>query len=81
MKAFWRGNGVTCFKYFPQQFMEIIFKDRIKQLFPIYDVRQNFLAFFGTNIMSSFLGAGSVSIVMYPFNYLRVRLASDVCGE
>jgi hypothetical protein len=39
------------------------------------------LAFFGTNLLSSLLGGGAVSIGMYPFYYLRIRLASDVCGE
>merc|ERR1712146_238052 len=75
--AFWRGNLTNCIRYFPTQAFNFMFKDKIKRLFPKYGKDQ-----FGmrvlTNVASGGLaGAGSLCIV-YPLDYARTRLASDV---
>merc|ERR1711871_337225 len=75
--AFWRGNLTNCIRYFPTQAFNFAFKDKIKSLFPKYGKDQ-----FGkrvlTNVASGGLaGAGSLCIV-YPLDYARTRLASDV---
>jgi len=76
--AFWRGNFVNILRYFPTQAFNFAFKDTIKSWFPKYSPKTNFWAFFGVNMASGGLaGAGSLTIV-YPLDYARTRLASDV---
>lgn len=76
--AFWRGNTVNVIRYFPTQAFNFAFKDTIKALFPKYNPKTEFWSFFATNIASGGLaGAGSLTIV-YPLDYARTRLASDV---
>jgi len=76
--AFWRGNGVNVIRYFPTQAFNFAFKDTIKGLFPKYNPKQDFWKFFGVNMASGGLaGAGSLCFV-YPLDYARTRLASDV---
>lgn len=78
LKAFWRGNLVNVIRYFPTQAFNFAFKDTIKAMFPKYKAKDNFLMFFLVNMASGGLaGAGSLCIV-YPLDYARTRLASDV---
>merc|ERR1711967_15029 len=52
--------------------------DTIKALFPKYNPKTEFWSFFTANVASGGLaGAGSLTIV-YPLDYARTRLASDV---
>merc|ERR1719421_61217 len=76
--AFWRGNFVNILRYFPTQAFNFAFKDTIKAMFPKYSPKKDFWAFFAVNMASGGLaGAGSLTIV-YPLDYARTRLASDV---
>jgi len=76
--AFWRGNFTNCIRYFPTQAFNLAFKDSIKKMFPKYSPKDNFGLFFLVNLVSGGLAAaGSLSIV-YPLDYARTRLASDV---
>jgi len=76
--AFWRGNFTNVIRYFPTQAFNFAFKDTIKTFFPKYDKNKEFGMFFLTNMASGGLaGAGSLCIV-YPLDYARTRLASDV---
>eukprot|EP01039_Chlorochromonas_danica_P010018 gene10018-11078_t len=76
--AFWRGNFTNVIRYFPTQAFNFAFKDQIKALFPKYSPKTEFGWFFLTNMASGGLaGAGSLCIV-YPLDYARTRLASDV---
>merc|ERR1740138_1592304 len=78
--AFWRGNLTNVLRYFPTQAFNFAFKDSIKKLFPKYSAKKQFGMFFLTNMASGGLaGAGSLCIV-YPLDYARTRLASDVGG-
>merc|ERR1711939_669540 len=78
--AFWRGNFVNILRYFPTQAFNFAFKDTIKAMFPKYSPKKDFWAFFAVNMASGGLaGAGSLTIV-YPLDYARTRLASDVGG-
>mmetsp|Transcript_104230 Transcript_104230/g.145207 ORF Transcript_104230/g.145207 Transcript_104230/m.145207 type:complete len:299 (-) Transcript_104230:197-1093(-) len=78
IKAFWRGNLTNIIRYFPTQAFNFAFKDSIKALFPKADKRTEFGKFFAINMASGGLaGAGSLMIV-YPLDYARTRLASDV---
>ena len=76
--AFWRGNFVNVIRYFPTQAFNFAFKDVIKVMFPKFDKKTDFAKFFMVNMASGGLaGAGSLCIV-YPLDYARTRLASDV---
>eukprot|EP00808_Paulinella_micropora_P018801 g38364.t1 len=76
--AFWRGNLTNIIRYFPTQAFNLAFKDSIKAAFPKFDKKKEKLKSFGVNIASGGLaGAGSLLIV-YPLDYARTRLASDV---
>jgi len=76
--AFWRGNFTNIIRYFPTQAFNFAFKDAIKKLFPRYDPKTQFGMFFLVQMASGGLaGAGSLCIV-YPLDYARTRLASDV---
>jgi len=78
MKAFWRGNLTNIIRYFPTQAFNFAFKDGIKAMFPRADKHTEFVKFFLINMASGGLaGAGSLMIV-YPLDYARTRLASDV---
>jgi solute carrier family 25 (adenine nucleotide translocator) protein 4/5/6/31 len=78
IKAFWRGNMTNIIRYFPTQAFNFAFKDSIKVLFPPVDKHTEFAKFFMINMASGGIaGAGSLMIV-YPLDYARTRLASDV---
>jgi len=78
VKAFWRGNFTNIIRYFPTQAFNFAFKDGIKAMFPKADKKTEFAKFFAINMASGGLaGAGSLMIV-YPLDYARTRLASDV---
>lgn len=78
IKAFWRGNLTNIIRYFPTQAFNFAFKDTIKGWFPKVDKNREFGKFFMINMASGGLaGAGSLLIV-YPLDYARTRLASDV---
>ena len=65
-------------RYFPTQAFNFAFKDTIKAWFPKYSAKTDFGMFFLVNMASGGLaGAGSLCIV-YPLDYARTRLASDV---
>jgi len=76
--AFWRGNFTNVIRYFPTQAFNFAFKDFFKSLFPNYSSKTELLKFVLVQIASgSLAGAGSLCIV-YPLDYARTRLASDV---
>jgi len=76
--AFWRGNMTNIIRYFPTQAFNFAFKDTFKNLFPRYSPDTDFGKFFLANMASGGMaGAGSLCIV-YPLDYARTRLASDV---
>jgi len=76
--AFWRGNFTNILRYFPTQAFNFAFKDTFKTMFPKVDPNKEFGKFFLINMASGGLaGAGSLCVV-YPLDYARTRLASDV---
>jgi len=80
MGAFWRGNFTNCIRYFPTQAFNLSFKDSIKKLFPKKNPKTEFGAFFAVNMVSGGLAAAGSLCIVYPLDYARTRLASDVGG-
>lgn len=76
--AFWRGNFTNVIRYFPTQALNFAFKDALKTVFPKYSPHQEFWKCLAVNTLSGAMaGAGSLAFV-YPLDYARTRLASDV---
>jgi len=77
--AFWRGNFVNVLRYFPTQAFNFAFKDSIKGIIVGTTGKpKSFAGKLGVNVAAGGLaGAGSLCIV-YPLDYARTRLASDV---
>jgi solute carrier family 25 (adenine nucleotide translocator) protein 4/5/6/31 len=76
--AFWRGNFTNCLRYFPTQAFNLAFKDSIKAMFPKYSPKTEFWPFFGANLASGGLAGAASLCIVYPLDYARTRLASDV---
>jgi len=81
VQAFWRGNLANVIRYFPTQAFNFAFKDFFKAISPVYNSKTDFWKFFAVNVASGgAAGAGSLCIV-YPLDFARTRLASDVGKE
>jgi len=78
MRRFWDGNFTNCLRYFPTQAFNLAFKDSFKKMFPKYDPKTEFFQFFGANLVSGGLAAAGSLTIVYPLDYARTRLASDV---
>merc|ERR1712032_1598075 len=78
MKRFWDGNFTNCIRYFPTQAFNLSFKDMFKKMFPKYNPKTEFAQFFGANLVSGGLAAAGGLTIVYPLDYARTRLASDV---
>merc|ERR1719183_997849 len=76
--AFWRGNFTNCIRYFPTQAFNLAFKDSIKKMFPKYSPKTEFGKFFMVNLASGGMAAAGSLTIVYPLDYARTRLASDV---
>lgn len=79
--SLWRGNMANVIRYFPTQAFNFAFKDFFKGLFPRYDQKAEFWKFFGANVMSGGLAGASSLMIVYPLDFARTRLASDVRSE
>merc|ERR1711868_334095 len=78
MRRFWDGNFTNCIRYFPTQAFNLSFKDTFKKMFPKYNPKTEFAQFFGANLVSGGLAAAGSMCIVYPLDYARTRLASDV---
>merc|ERR1712160_84841 len=77
-KRFWDGNMTNCIRYFPTQAFNLAFKDTFKKMFPKYNPQTEFAQFFGANLVSGGMAAAGSMTIVYPLDYSRTRLASDV---
>jgi len=77
-RRFWDGNFTNCIRYFPTQAFNLAFKDTFKKMFPKYDPKTEFPKFFGANLVSGGMAAAGSLTIVYPLDYARTRLASDV---
>jgi solute carrier family 25 (adenine nucleotide translocator) protein 4/5/6/31 len=77
-KAFWRGNMTNIIRYFPTQAFNFAFKETFKKPFPKYNPKTDFGKFFLVNMASGGLAGAASLCIVYPLDYARTRLASDV---
>jgi solute carrier family 25 (adenine nucleotide translocator) protein 4/5/6/31 len=78
MAAFWRGNGVNIIRYFPTQAFNLAFKDSIKSMFPRYNKNTETAKFALIQVLSGGMAGAAALTIVYPLDYARTRLASDV---
>jgi len=78
ISAFWRGNFTNCIRYFPTQAFNLAFKDTFKSMFPKYSPKTDFWMFFASNLASGGAAGACSLCFVYPLDYARTRLASDV---
>ncbi|UKJ90167.1 putative ADP/ATP transporter [Theileria orientalis] len=76
--SLWRGNLANVIRYFPTQAFNFAFKDYFKRMFPKYNQKTEFWKFFGANLASGGLAGASSLLIVYPLDFARTRLASDV---
>jgi len=77
-RRFWDGNFTNCIRYFPTQAFNLAFKDTFKAMFPKYNPKTEFSSFFLANLVSGGMAAAGSLTIVYPLDYARTRLASDV---
>jgi solute carrier family 25 (adenine nucleotide translocator) protein 4/5/6/31 len=76
--SFWRGNMANVIRYFPTQALNFACKDFYKTIFNPYNPKKEPFKFFMGN-MASGGAAGATSLMfVYPLDFARTRLASDV---
>ncbi|CAG9466505.1 unnamed protein product [Pedinophyceae sp. YPF-701] len=78
VSSFWRGNTANIIRYFPTQAFNFAFKDTFKAMFPKYDPKTEFWKFFGANMASGGAAGASSLLLVYPLDFARTRLGSDV---
>ena len=78
LTSFWRGNVANCVRYFPTQAFNFAFKDTFRTLFPKYNQTTDFWKFFAVNLASGGLAGASSLCIVYPLDFARTRLATDV---
>lgn len=76
--SLWRGNLANCIRYFPTQAFNFAFKDTFKSLFPTYNQSSEFWKFFAVNLASGGLAGASSLCIVYPLDFARTRLATDL---
>jgi len=78
LAAFWRGNTVNIIRYFPTQAFNLAFKDTIKASFPRFNKNTEFASFAAVQVASGGMAGAAALTIVYPLDYARTRLASDV---
>lgn len=73
-----RGNLANVVRYFPTQAFNFAFKDTFKAIFPRYNPQTEFWSFFATNLASGGLAGAASLLIVYPLDFARTRLATDV---
>ncbi|KAF7458252.1 putative ADP/ATP transporter [Cryptosporidium felis] len=76
--SLWRGNTTNVIRYFPTQAFGFAFKDLIRNIMPRYDKEREFWKFFGVNMLSGGLAGAASSGIVYPLDFARTRLATDI---
>ncbi|XP_071957715.1 ADP,ATP carrier protein-like [Antedon mediterranea] len=77
--SLWRGNLTNVIRYFPTQALNFAFKDKYKQIFlGGVDKNKQFFKFFLGNLASGGAAGGTSLVFVYPLDFARTRLATDV---
>lgn len=78
VSSLWRGNVANCVRYVPTAACNLMFKDTIKRIFPVYNKNTNFGMFAVTQIASGAFAGGITNTLVYPLIYVRTALGADI---
>lgn len=78
MTSLWRGNVANCVRYIPTAACNLMFKDTIKRIFPVYNKNTHFGMFALTQIASGAFAGGITNTLVYPLIYVRTALGADI---
>eukprot|EP01104_Vermistella_antarctica_P009318 TRINITY_DN2384_c0_g1_i1.p1 TRINITY_DN2384_c0_g1~~TRINITY_DN2384_c0_g1_i1.p1 ORF type:complete len:425 (+),score=112.18 TRINITY_DN2384_c0_g1_i1:447-1721(+) len=82
--SFWRGNTVNITRYFGTQALNFGFNERYRFYLRKWfgngkcDPEKKFGRFFATNLLAGGAAGFTTLCLVYPFDYIRTRLAADV---
>lgn len=76
--SFWRGNMANIYRYFPATAFSFATKDWFKRTFCGYDPEKEYRLFVMGNILSGGFAGAATTLVTYPLDFARTRLATDV---
>lgn len=76
--SFWRGNFANVMRYFPTQAMSFTIKDFVKRSIGTVDPNINFKNFLLINIFAGGAAGGITTALMYPMDFIRTRMATDI---
>lgn len=78
LTSFWRGNLANVIRYFPTQALNFAFKDTYKKYLCPFNPKTEFWWFFLGNLASGGAAGATSLLFVYPLDFARTRLASDV---
>jgi solute carrier family 25 (adenine nucleotide translocator) protein 4/5/6/31 len=76
--SLWRGNTADIVRYFPQQALDFAFRDTYTSMFAYKKERDGYWWWFLGNLASGAAAGATFLLFLYPLDYARVRLATDV---
>ena len=76
--ALWRGNAANLIRCYPSQALNLAFRGVYNRWFCLYHPKKEPIKFFLGNLASGGAAAASSLIFIYPFDFLRTRLAADL---
>jgi solute carrier family 25 (adenine nucleotide translocator) protein 4/5/6/31 len=76
--SLWRGNTADIIRYFPQQALNFAFRDTYTSMFAYKKERDGYWWWFFGNLASGAASGATSLLFLYPLDYARVRLATDV---
>lgn len=78
-KSFWRGNNINITRYFLAQALNFSFKYEYNKLTTMQiDPSVHFWRYSASNFISGALAGATSLVVVYPFDFIRTRLACDL---
>ena len=76
--SFWRGNLSNVIRYFPIKAFNFAFYDSINRVLPRFSPKTDFWKFFMVNLASGGLAGSLLLLIVYPLDFIRTRLATDI---
>jgi len=80
-KHLWRGSSAAMIGNIPRVFLNFPLKDLFKNIFPQFSPKTQYWQFMGTNILSGACAGAASLVFSYPFDLIRIQLASDLGKE